>query len=224
MRFHPPIRSLAARATVRRAPAPRSGRWDCATRGASRSTASPATSTSPTSARAHARKSISSPSARRVARNYGWRTLEGTICTPAFGSPCPPPPNYVPPIFDYDRTAGGSITGGFRYRGDRIPALAGAYVYGDFVSQRMWAATTNGLARGRRSSSCSSRPRGSRRSARTATASSISRTGQRHRVPDRAGGHRRRRPARLVGERLLRQRDDRIRDGRWRRGRRVQPR
>ena len=77
-------------------------------------------------------------------RNYGWRTIEGTICTPAFGSPCPPPPNYAPPVFDYDRTAGGSITGGFRYRGNRIPALAGAYLYGDFVTQRMWAATTNG--------------------------------------------------------------------------------
>ncbi len=77
-------------------------------------------------------------------RNYGWRTIEGTICNPAFGSPCPPPPNYVPPVFDYDRASGSSITGGFRYRGDRVPALAGAYLYGDFVSQRMWAATTDG--------------------------------------------------------------------------------
>ncbi len=77
-------------------------------------------------------------------RNYGWRTIEGTICTQAYGSPCPPPPNYTPPIFDYDRTLGSSITGGVRYRGSRIPALAGAYVYGDFVSQRIWAATTDG--------------------------------------------------------------------------------
>jgi glucose/arabinose dehydrogenase len=77
-------------------------------------------------------------------RNYGWRTLEGTICTPAFGATCTPPPNYEPPVFEYDHTLGSSITGGFRYRGDRIPALAGAYLYGDFVSQRMWAATTNG--------------------------------------------------------------------------------
>ena len=77
-------------------------------------------------------------------RHYGWRTLEGTICTPAFGATCTPPANYAPPIFEYDHTVGSSITGGFRYRGDRIPALAGAYVYGDFVSQRMWAATTSG--------------------------------------------------------------------------------
>jgi glucose/arabinose dehydrogenase len=78
-------------------------------------------------------------------RNYGWRTLEGSICTPAFGSPCPPPPGYAAPIVEYDHSVGSSITGGFRYRGERIPALAGAYLYGDFVSQRLWAATTNGL-------------------------------------------------------------------------------
>jgi glucose/arabinose dehydrogenase len=77
--------------------------------------------------------------------HYGWRTLEGTICTPAFGPTCTPPPNYVPPIFDYDHAVGQSVTGGFRYRGNRIPALAGAYLYGDFVSQRLWAATSDGL-------------------------------------------------------------------------------
>ena len=77
-------------------------------------------------------------------RHYGWRTLEGTICTPAFGATCTPPANYAPPIFAYDHTVGSSITGGFRYRGSRIPALAGAYLYGDFVSQRMWAATSDG--------------------------------------------------------------------------------
>ena len=77
-------------------------------------------------------------------RNYGWRILEGTICTPAIGSPCTPPANYVPPIFDYDRNQGQSITGGFRYRGSRVPELAGAYLYADFGSGRLWAATPNG--------------------------------------------------------------------------------
>ncbi len=32
-----------------------------------------------------------------------------------------------------------SITGGFVYRGRAIPELAGAYLYGDFVSGRLWA-------------------------------------------------------------------------------------
>jgi glucose/arabinose dehydrogenase len=34
------------------------------------------------------------------ARNYGWRIMEGNICTPGVGSPCTPPPDYVPPIID----------------------------------------------------------------------------------------------------------------------------
>ena len=33
------------------------------------------------------------------------------------------------PILDYDRSAGVSITGGFRYRGTRIAPLYGAYLY-----------------------------------------------------------------------------------------------
>ena len=77
-------------------------------------------------------------------RNYGWRILEGNICTPAFGPTCTPPPNYVPPIVAYGRGEGSTVTGGFRYRGGRIPPLAGAYLYADFGSGRLWAATSNG--------------------------------------------------------------------------------
>lgn len=72
-------------------------------------------------------------------RNYGWRILEGTICTPAFGATCTPPANYVPPVLEYNHSQGVSVTGGYRYRGHRIPALAGSYVYTDFSSRRVWA-------------------------------------------------------------------------------------
>ncbi len=78
------------------------------------------------------------------ALNYGWRILEGTICTPGVNPSCSAPPNYVPPIVDYDRSAGSAVTGGFRYRGTRIAPLTGAYVYGDFGSGRIWAATDAG--------------------------------------------------------------------------------
>lgn len=77
-------------------------------------------------------------------RNYGWRIMEGNICTPAFGPTCTPPPNYVPPIVDYDRGQGQTITGGFRYRGTRIAPLNGAYLYADFASGSLWAATSDG--------------------------------------------------------------------------------
>ncbi|MGZ8812097.1 MAG: PQQ-dependent sugar dehydrogenase, partial [Thermoanaerobaculia bacterium] len=77
-------------------------------------------------------------------RNYGWRIREGNICTPAFGPTCASPPNYVPPILDYDHGAGISISGGFRYRGTRIAPLNGAYLYADFGSGGLWAATSDG--------------------------------------------------------------------------------
>ncbi len=77
-------------------------------------------------------------------RNYGWRILEGNACNPAFGATCTPPANYVPPILDYDHSQGVSVTGGYRYRGTRIPALAGVYLYTDFSSRRVWGATVDG--------------------------------------------------------------------------------
>jgi hypothetical protein len=77
-------------------------------------------------------------------KNFGWRIMEGTICTPGVNPSCTPPANHVPPIVDYDIPGGQSITGGFRYRGSRIPVLAGAYLYADFISREMWAATTDG--------------------------------------------------------------------------------
>ena len=45
----------------------------------------------------------------------------------------------VSPCPDRDRPDSGlSITGGYVYRGKKLPALAGVYVYGDFDSGRIW--------------------------------------------------------------------------------------
>ena len=85
------------------------------------------------------------PAGAAGGRNYGWRIMEGTICTPGVNPGCTPPANHTPPVLEYshDATGGVSITGGFRYRGSRVPGLAGAYLYGDFGSSRMWAATVD---------------------------------------------------------------------------------
>ncbi len=73
--------------------------------------------------------------------NYGWRKFEGNA---VYNATDPTPPNAIFPIWVYGHSAGDvSITGGYVYRGRRIPALYGKYIYGDYVSRRIWALTYN---------------------------------------------------------------------------------
>jgi glucose/arabinose dehydrogenase len=66
--------------------------------------------------------------------NYGWRVYEGTNCTNLDPAACLPA-NYVPPIAQYDHSAGRcSITGGYAYRGTRATLPQGTYVFGDYCT------------------------------------------------------------------------------------------
>jgi glucose/arabinose dehydrogenase len=68
--------------------------------------------------------------------NYGWRCFEGTR---PFNADCGPTAGLsLPPVVEYDHDAGESITGGYVYRGTATPALQGRYVFGDFISGRLW--------------------------------------------------------------------------------------
>ncbi|MBI3804010.1 MAG: PQQ-dependent sugar dehydrogenase [Nitrospirae bacterium] len=69
--------------------------------------------------------------------NYGWNVMEGTICTPGVNPVCDKS-RFEPPILDYPRSDGITVIGGYVYRGSAIPFLAGAYLYGDFGSGRVW--------------------------------------------------------------------------------------
>ena len=71
------------------------------------------------------------------ANNGGWPLREGSIATPhAKGGAAPA--DHAGPVHDYDLAGGQSITGGFVYRGDDIPALWGSYLWADyFVSDLM---------------------------------------------------------------------------------------
>lgn len=73
----------------------------------------------------------------RVVRggNYGWRCREGAH---PFNSNCGPAQNLIEPVAEYSHADGASITGGYVYRGNRIPSLVGRYVFGDFGSGRIW--------------------------------------------------------------------------------------
>ncbi|WP_247231631.1 sorbosone dehydrogenase family protein [Telluribacter sp. SYSU D00476] len=70
--------------------------------------------------------------------NYGWRIKEGNDCfNPS--SNCNEQ-GLVAPIFTYSQRNGDkSITGGYVYRGSNLADLKGKYIYGDFVSGKVWA-------------------------------------------------------------------------------------
>ena len=75
--------------------------------------------------------------------NYGWSTTEGTK---PFGSRAAAGP-LIDPVWEYDHQIGKSVTGGRVYRGKAIPELVGRYVYGDFVSGKMWALAVDDAGR-----------------------------------------------------------------------------
>ena len=76
--------------------------------------------------------------------NYGWRLREGNIQTPSSVGGAPPA-GYVGPILDYDRSVGGTIIGGYVYRGSAIPALQGKYIFGDFLAGKIFALDYDGV-------------------------------------------------------------------------------
>lgn len=75
--------------------------------------------------------------------NYGWRCYEGNLAYNTSG--CLPPENYIFPIWDYPRTQGISVTGGYVYRGPNQPELEGKYIYSDYGSRNIWAITYDGI-------------------------------------------------------------------------------
>ncbi|MCA9148747.1 MAG: PQQ-dependent sugar dehydrogenase [Planctomycetales bacterium] len=70
--------------------------------------------------------------------NYGWSIVEGD--QPVRPNDTPGPAPILPPTIKHSHAEAASITGGFVYRGQRLPDLAGVYVYGDYQSGVMWGA------------------------------------------------------------------------------------
>jgi len=69
--------------------------------------------------------------------NFGWNIMEGSACYPPVVTGCTTESLQIP-IAEYGRDNGCSITGGYVYRGHAFPALAGAYIFGDYCSGRVW--------------------------------------------------------------------------------------
>ncbi|WP_437594848.1 PQQ-dependent sugar dehydrogenase [Sorangium sp. So ce1000] len=82
-------------------------------------------------------------------KNYGWRLMEGAHCfVPA--ESCDPQGITTLPAAEYGHAGSViedcSVTGGYVYRGSRIPWLRGSYFYGDYCSGRIRTLTYEGGA------------------------------------------------------------------------------
>ncbi len=79
--------------------------------------------------------------------NYGWAFREGTEAGPKAASQ-PGGLALKAPTFSYRHGAatnqGNAVVGGLVYRGGRIPALDGSYIFGDYVSGNVWSLRYDG--------------------------------------------------------------------------------
>jgi glucose/arabinose dehydrogenase len=74
--------------------------------------------------------------------NYGWDVYEGSH---RFEDEEPNSKGeLVMPVAEYSHEHGCSVTGGFVYRGDGIPAAQGRYFYGDYCSGNVWSLELRG--------------------------------------------------------------------------------
>ncbi len=74
--------------------------------------------------------------------NLGWRMWEGNFC---YAGPCSQTGMTMPAI-SIQRSQGASITGGQFFIGDTNSAFHETYIFGDYVTNRVWAYRRNGTA------------------------------------------------------------------------------
>jgi glucose/arabinose dehydrogenase len=68
--------------------------------------------------------------------NYGWNAFEASYVFNSSASA----PEAVMPIAEYNHSEGCSVTGGYIYRGEAIPALTATYFYSDYCTGVLWGA------------------------------------------------------------------------------------
>lgn len=76
------------------------------------------------------------PSSEGAGANFGWSDYEANHPFHKDSAP----EAMIEPFFEYPHSDGDcSVTGGYTYRGEAVPALEGVYVFGDFCTGRLWA-------------------------------------------------------------------------------------
>lgn len=86
--------------------------------------------------------------------DYGWPNREGNflfdvnanseLVYPLVG----PDSLYTGPVWQYDHDEGNAVSGGYAYRGNRLSALKGYYIFGDIPRGTVFIAPVNGLGKG----------------------------------------------------------------------------
>jgi len=69
--------------------------------------------------------------------NFGWAAYEGR--QPILPNLSPGPSVVQPPTIALPHSIAASVTGGYVYRGQKFPELAGQYIFGDWETKRIWA-------------------------------------------------------------------------------------
>jgi len=74
--------------------------------------------------------------------NYGWSVVEGS--RPFYPSRKAGPTPISQPAMEHSHAESRSLTGGLVYHGEMLPELKGHYIYGDYSTGKIWAATHTG--------------------------------------------------------------------------------
>lgn len=77
----------------------------------------------------NAKEEVNRASLTEAGLNYGWRCYEGN--SPFNTANCPPMNELTFPVFDYNWSAGGSVVGGYVYRGSIYQDLQNVYIFAD---------------------------------------------------------------------------------------------
>lgn len=74
--------------------------------------------------------------------NYGWSLVEGP--QPVHSERTRGPSPIIEPTAVHPHTEARSVTGGYVYHGDRLTRLKGSYIYGDYVTGKLWSLRHDG--------------------------------------------------------------------------------
>jgi len=78
----------------------------------------------------------------RKGGNYGWSIMEGPQAVHPQNQRGPTP--ILPPNLYLPHTEAASITGGYVYHGKRLPELVGSYIFGDWMTCKVWSTRFDG--------------------------------------------------------------------------------